>query len=177
MIEIERKFLVKRDFQSLFTTPTKSSIHMTQAYLGKVRIRIEKHAGTKTANITIKGPSQDGGLSRPEWEIPMLSEVAEEIILSLDPPKLQKFRTPVCDGEDEWVVDVLEVGPSDPPRFLVVAEFEHEDKSRVENLFIPFWVGTEVTGDPRFSMANLATEAQREEAWLLTTDQLLEEGS
>lgn len=65
-MEIERKFLVKRDdsFRALVT----SSSEITQGYMdvkgATVRIRLR---GEK-AYLTIKGPSKDGGISRYEFE-------------------------------------------------------------------------------------------------------------
>lgn len=120
--------------------------------------------------ITIKGASSDGGLTRSEWEEKFSVQAAEEIIAALNPPRLQKTRNFVRNGEDIWEVDVLKVNDvaGRPPmlwKYLVVAEFEHWDPDKVKGVALPPWVGKEVTGNSQFSMVNLVTEAQRDLAW------------
>jgi adenylate cyclase len=62
--EIERKFLVKSEFESFAV----QEIEIQQGYISTfpntVRVRI---TDTKSF-LTIKGESIDEGLSRPEWE-------------------------------------------------------------------------------------------------------------
>lgn len=179
--------------------PGLNQMEIVQAYLssekGKtVRLRIERRAYTlkyddsrigrraytlksnestrweESCWITIKGPSLDGGLTRSEWEEKFSVQAAEEIIAALNPPRLQKTRNFVENGEDIWEVDVLKVNTvaGRAPAiwsYLVVAEFEHGDPEKVKGVALPPWVGKEVTGDSRFSMVNLVTEAQRDLAW------------
>lgn len=188
--EVERKFIVPLKHHALFLglPPGMNQRETTQAYLSSekgrtVRLRIERTAHLPKPEqpmhweencwITIKGVSNDGGLTRPEWEEVFPVRSAEEIIATLDPPRLQKTRNFVENGEDVWVVDVLKVNTvaGRAPaiwKHLVVAEFEHEDPEKVRGVALPPWVGREVTGDPRFSMVNLVTEAQRDSAWRAT---------
>ena len=185
--EVERKFIVPLEHHALFLglPPGMNQRDITQAYLssekGKtVRLRIErtvyppKFEGPlrwdEQCWITIKGPSPDGGLTRSEWEAKFPVQSAEEIITTLNPPRLHKTRNYVKNGEDVWEVDVLKVNTvaGRPPmmwKYLVVAEFEHRDPEKVKGAALPPWVGKEVTGDSRFSMVNLVAEAQRDLAW------------
>ena len=188
--EVERKFIVPLEHHALFLglPPGMNQREMTQAYLSSeegrtVRLRIERMAyppkperptrWEESCWITVKGASKDGGLTRPEWEAKFPVRSAEDIIATLDPPRLQKTRNFVENGEDIWVVDVLKVNTvaGRAPAIwnhLVVAEFEHEDPEEVKGVALPPWVGREVTGDPKFSMVNLVTEAQRDLAWRAT---------
>lgn len=185
--EVERKFIVPLEHHALFLGLPQgiNQKEMTQAYLssekGKtVRLRIERTAYPPKPEhptrwdelcwITIKGPSPDGGLSRSEWEAKFPVQSAEEIITTLNPPRLHKIRNYVKNGEDIWEVDVLKVNTvaGRPPmmwKYLVVAEFEHRDPEKVKGVALPPWVGREVTGDSQFSMVNLVVEAQRDLAW------------
>lgn len=185
--EVERKFIVPQEHHALFLglPPGTNQREITQAYLSSekgrtVRLRIERAAyppkpeqptrWEESCWITIKGASNDGGLTRPEWEAKFPVRSAEDVIATLNPPRLQKTRNFVGNGEDIWVVDVLRVNAvaDRPPvmwKYLVVAEFEHEDPEEVKNVAPPPWLGQEVTGDPMFSMVNLVTEAQRDLAW------------
>ena len=185
--EVERKFIVPLEHHALFLglPPGMNQRDMTQTYLssekGKtVRLRIERTAHfpkfegplrwDEQCWITIKGPSPDGGLTRSEWEAKFPVQSAEEIITTLNPPRLHKTRNYVKNGEDVWEVDVLKVNTvaGRPPmmwKYLVVAEFEHRDPEKVKGVALPPWVGKEVTGDSQFSMVNLVTEAQRDLAW------------
>jgi adenylate cyclase len=187
--EIERKFIVPLQYHDMFLNlpPSINQIEMTQAYLssekGKtVRLRLERRAYVlkpsgsmkwhENCFLTIKGQSDDGGLTRPEWEEEFLLETAKDIIKTLNPPRLEKIRDVVLSGEDIWVVDTLKVteNPWRHPNlfhYLIVAEYEHHDPERVKSVALPSWVGREVTGDHRFSMSNLVTEDQRYLAWSL----------
>ncbi len=185
--EIERKFIVPLEHHALFLglPPGINQREVTQAYLSSekvrtVRLRVERTAYPPKPEqptrwdeqcwITVKGASPDGGLTRPEWEERFPVRTAEEIIAALNPPRLQKTRNFVQNGEDVWVVDVLKVhNVADRPpviwKYLVVAEFEHWNSEKVKGVALPPWLGREVTGDSQFSMVNLVTEAQRDLAW------------
>lgn len=187
--EIERKFIVPLKYHEQFLS-LPSGINqkeMTQAYLssekGKtVRLRLERRAYGTNPNgsikwyedcfLTIKGQSDDGGMTRSEWEEKFPFETAKDIIKTLNPPRLEKIRNVVLSGENIWDVDILKVceTPGRPPNlfdYLIVAEYESHDPERVKNVALPNWIGREVTGDHRFSMSNLVTEDQRYLAWSL----------
>ncbi len=120
--------------------------------------------------LTIKGASPDGGLSRPEWELDLALGQAEEIISQLNLTAMHKTRHIVQHLQDFWEVDVLKVNSvaGRAPfiwKYLVLAEFEHQDPEKVKSVTLPPWVGREVTGDPQFAMSNLVDENQRVLAW------------
>ncbi len=155
-IEIERKFLVAsagwRD------AVAGQGVRMRQGYLAaggpdqpSVRIRV---AGEQ-AWLTVKGP---GGKVRAEFECPI--PVADaEAMLALSPfALLGKMRFEVPFGGHVWTVDVFDA-PA-PLAGLTLAEIELDDAETEPAL--PGWLGEEVTGDPRYGNAGLATFLARE---------------
>lgn len=148
-IETERKFLVTGDFLSKFTTANR----ITQGYLCRdpartVRIRVND--SLKTAYITVKGLSSPDGMSRDEWEyeiphvdgIAMLKICGDEILSKV------RYLVPT-DGCYNYEVDVF-LGMN---QGLVVAEVEFVAGDL--NVFVPDWVGEEVTGDNRYYNSQL----------------------
>ena len=138
MIEIERKFLVKSD---KYRSDAFKVQLLSQAYLNNnpdksVRIRIVDNEGF----ITIKGPSNDGGLSRFEWEkkIP-IDEAVELMKLCGDQPILKK-RYFV--KHNKIILEVDEFLNNN--KGLVVAEVELKTTS--QKIVLPDWIAEEVTG-------------------------------
>ena len=116
--EIERKFLVLDDS---FKHEAFSKSHIVQGYIcserGRtVRVRIRDDR----AYLTIKGPSENGGLSRYEFE--------REI--------------PLEDGKQ--MMRLCEPGIIDKTRWLVKSSSEDETFEK------PHFIGKEVTGDRRY---------------------------
>jgi CYTH domain-containing protein len=150
MIEIERKFLVKGDFIPLAIKKER----IIQGYLcaavkHSVRVRIKGEA----AYITIKGPANENGFSRAEFEYPIPLEDAAEI-MELCELLIEKERYYVPVEKHTFEVDVfggLHAG-------LVVAELELQSES--ESFEKPDWLGEEVTGDERYYNAYLAAHPQ-----------------
>lgn len=139
-LEIERKFLVKGEFRHL----AKENRHISQGYLsteeGKtVRVRVADDKGF----LTIKGKTNETGMSRFEWEKEIPLEEAERM-LSMCSRLIEKVRYLVDVGEHTYEVDEFH-GDNEG---LVVAEIElsSEDESFVK----PDWLDKEVTGDIRF---------------------------
>ena len=146
-LEIERKFLVRGNFKS----EAVSSTRIRQAYINqaggrtvRVRIRDDK------AYLTIKGPSVDGGLSRFEWEIAIPVADAEQLMQLRVTPIVDKRRYLVPVGGHTFEVDEFH-GDNEG---LVMAEVELSAPD--EAFGRPDWLGTEVTGDPRYYNSNLA---------------------
>ena len=87
MVEIERKFLVKsNDFKEQAFTQNK----IAQGYLSSVpertvRVRIKGEKGF----ITIKGISQQSGMSRFEWENEIPLEEALELLKLCEKGKIE----------------------------------------------------------------------------------------
>lgn len=140
--EIERKFLVKGDFLG----EVYESHHIVQGYLNSakgrtVRIRIKENK----AYITVKGPSDDGGLSRFEWEKEIPAEDAEKLLELAEPTPIEKTRHLVrSSGSHPWEIDVFEGANAG----LVIAEIELAAAD--EPISKPAWLGEEVTGDRRY---------------------------
>ena len=143
--EIERKFLVKNETFKLFS----KGVIYRQGYLNRdkartVRVRV---AGDE-AFITIKGLTN--GMERLEFEYPISLTDANEMLETLCvKPLIEKLRYKIkCDGH-LWEVDEF-IGDNEG---LTVAEVEL--KSADEHVFIPDWVGQEVTGDLMYFNSNL----------------------
>ena len=144
-IEIERKFLLKNDNWREGAV----GVHYKQAYLNEkgdntVRVRIE---GEK-AKLTIKGKSSN--ISRLEFEYDIPMEDAEELFTLAKTPVVEKYRYKIMYAGNCWEVDEF-LGLN---RGLVVAEIELE--SETQPFEKPDWIGMEVSGDKRYTNANLA---------------------
>ena len=141
--EIERKFLVAGDYKS----EAYASVRITQGYLSRVpdrvvRIRIKGDKGF----ITIKGTTNDTGLSRFEWEkeIPLVE--AQALLKMAEPGVIDKTRHLIknTDGKHIWEVDEFH-GDNEG---LVVAEIELGNENDLFDK--PSWLGKEVTGDLKY---------------------------
>ena len=137
-LEIERKFLVKDESYKLMAS---SSSRIAQGYIcsarGRtVRVRIRNEKGY----LTIKGPSEEGGLSRYEWEKEIPLEEAKELMKICEPGMIDKTRYLVASGNHTFEVDEF-YGDNEG---LVIAEVElkHENESFEK----PSFIGEEVTG-------------------------------
>lgn len=144
-IEIERKFLLKNDNWSEGAV----GVHYKQVYLNEkgdntVRVRIE---GEK-AKLTIKGKSSN--ISRLEFEYDIPMEDAEALFTLAKTPIVEKYRYKIMYAGNCWEVDEF-LGLN---RGLVVAEIELE--SETQSFEKPDWIGMEVSGDKRYTNANLA---------------------
>lgn len=147
--EIERKFLVTSDYKS----EAYASVRITQGYLSRVpervvRIRIKGDNGF----ITIKGTTNDSGLSRFEWEKEIPLADAQSLMKLAEPGIINKTRHLIknTDGRHIWEVDEFH-GDNEG---LIMAEIELESE---DDLFDkPQWLGKEVTGDKRYYNAYLS---------------------
>lgn len=139
--EIERKFLVKGDFLN----EVYNSEHIAQGYIcsapGRtVRVRIRGEKGF----LTIKGPSNEKGLSRYEFEKEITKEEASQLMLLCEPGVIDKVRHLIKAGKHTFEVDVFH-GENEG---LILAEIElqYED----EPFERPHWLGEEVSGNRRY---------------------------
>ena len=147
-VEIERKFLVKKELWQSLEKP--EGKHYRQGYLlnGEdhvVRIRIAGDQGF----ITIKGAAE--GISRMEYEYDIPKEDAREMLDKFQPEGTEKIRYRIPEGNGlTWEVDEF-LGAN---AGLIVAEIE---LSSEEQAFLhPEWLDQEVTHDERYSNSNLA---------------------
>ncbi len=145
-VEIERKFLVRDDS---WRRQVDSATEIRQGYLcldpeRSVRARLSGGRGT----LTIKGRSR--GATRDEYEYAIPAEEAWELLERLCVrPLLEKTRHRIRVGELLWEVDEF----AGDNAGLVVAEVELENAE--QEVALPDWVGSEVTGDPRYLNVNL----------------------
>lgn len=141
MIEIERKFLIKGEFKKYAT----ASFRISQGYLCTsdqctARIRIKGSKGY----ITIKGKSNESGISRYEWEKEIPVDEAAELLKLCKPVIIDKTRYEVPYGGHLFEVDEF-YGENEG---LVMAEIELSSED--EKFEKPDWLGKEVTGDHRY---------------------------
>ena len=146
-LEIERKFLVVGDD---YKRQAYASSRIQQGYIcsshGRtVRVRLRGKCGY----LTIKGPSENGGLSRYEFEKEITKEEAEQLMQLCEPGIIDKTRWLVKSGNHTFEVDEF-FGENEG---LVMAEVElgAEDEPYEK----PDFIGEEVTGDRRYYNSQL----------------------
>jgi adenylate cyclase len=142
MIEIERKFLVKDDS---FKRDAFTENHIAQGYLSSVpertvRVRIKGNKGF----LTIKGISNESGLSRFEWEKEIPVEEAKNLLLLCEKGVIDKTRFEVKLGNHVYEIDVFH-GQNEG---LIIAEIELGSEN--ETFEKPNWLSNEVTNDKRY---------------------------
>ncbi len=146
-MEIERKFLVTGEYKSLAS----KSYRIAQGYLSSspgrtVRIRTKGDKGY----ITIKGKSNESGLSRYEWEKEIPHNEAQELLALCDPGIINKTRYEIIFENQTYEVDEF-YGKNEG---LTIAELELE--SETTSFSKPAWLGDEVTGDKRYYNVQLS---------------------
>ena len=142
MIEIERKFLVTSDD---FKMAAFAKNRIAQGYLSSisertVRVRLKANRGF----LTIKGVSNESGLSRFEWEKEIPVDEAAALLKLCEKGIIDKTRFEVKIGNHIFEVDEF-YGENEG---LIIAEIELE--SETETFEKPIWLGKEVTGDNRY---------------------------
>ena len=142
MIEIERKFLVA---SNAFKSDALRKNHIAQGYLSAhtertVRVRIKGEKGY----LTIKGESNETGLSRFEWEKEILVAEAKQLLELCEKGVIEKIRYEIQVGEHLFEVDEF-LGEN---KGLVIAEVELQSESEIFEK--PSWLGIEVTQDHRY---------------------------
>ena len=141
-LEIERKFLVKDESYKQLAI---SSSRIAQGYIcsgrGRtVRVRIRDEKGY----LTIKGPANQGGLSRYEWEKEIPLDEAHELMKLCEPGMIDKTLYLVPSGSHVFEVDEF-YGENEG---LVGAEVELLTENELFEK--PDFIGEEVTGDVRY---------------------------
>ena len=142
MIEIERKFLFTSD---AFKKEAFAQNRIAQGYLSSVpertvRVRIKGDKGF----LTIKGASNETGLSRFEWEKEIPVDEATALLKLCEKGIIDKTRFEVKIGNHIFEVDEF-YGEN---KGLIIAEVEL--KSETETFEKPVWLGKEVTNDIRY---------------------------
>lgn len=142
-LEIERKFLVEGEFRDQAYNQTR----IRQGYIASgngrtVRVRIRDDRGY----LTIKGPSNQAGLARYEFEKEISLQDAQDLLAICEPGVIDKTRYLIAspDGVHTWEVDEF-YGENEG---LIMAEIELESEDAPYQK--PAFIGREVTGDRRF---------------------------
>ena len=149
MVEIERKFLVtSNEYLKAFTKQNR----IVQGYLSSdpkrtVRIRLKGENGY----LTIKGESNESGLSRFEWEKEISYTDAENLLSLCEKGVIDKIRYEVIVGVHVYEVDVF----AKDNEGLIIAEIELQNEN--ESFEKPTWLGKEVTGDIKYYNSYLST--------------------
>ena len=146
-IEIERRFLVKNEdwkSQVLFSEDFSQAYLNSNSDIWTVRIRIiDKYR----PYITLK--SSKNGLVNNEFEYSIPIEDARDL-LNLSKFKITKTRHHLKINNKNWVVDSFDGSNSS----LEIAEIELN--SETEEIQIPSWCDSEITGIKSLSNASLA---------------------
>ena len=149
-VEIERKFLLRDDS---WKTEVVRSYDITQGYLSTDparTVRIRKRGDE--AFLTIKGQPQtsDGAPMVPEFEYAIPAGDADALMALCLPGAIVKTRHIVMHDGNTWEIDVFQGDNAG----LIVAEIELA--SAAQAVTLPAWIGQEVTGQVRYSNAQLA---------------------
>lgn len=150
MLEVERKFLVGALPRDRYDPAL-----ITQGYLHNTEdltVRVEfvdrtRYGGKLSVNLSVKSPRT--GLVREEDEFEITERLGDKLLWSARDQRISKVWSKVAYGGREWEVDDY----LDENFGLRVAEIEFDDSKPIE---LPPWVGREVTGDHRYTNANLA---------------------
>ena len=147
--EIERKFLVANEGWRQGIVREEHLQDGLVATTGDRKVRIRRY--DDRATITVKIRQGPGTNAEFEYAIPM--EDARELLERYcDGNVLAKTRYVVRHGDATWQVDVYEGVLAG----IVLAEIELP--SLGYPVEIPPWVGSEVTGDPRYRKINMLNE-------------------
>jgi 8-oxo-dGTP diphosphatase len=146
-VEVERKFLVDRRPGELDDAPRR---RLSQGYLvtGDVEVRLRR-ADDETF-LTIKAGA---GLVRAEEEMPIDADRFDRLWPLTEGRRIEKVRHLVAHGGRTIEVDVY--GGAHEGLVVAEVEFPHEDEARA--WAPPDWLGADVTGDPAYSNAQLAS--------------------
>lgn len=147
MKEIERKFLVTSD---RYKEQAFDQQRIEQGYLNTdsertVRVRTKG----ENAFLTIKGPSNEAGLTRFEWEKEIPVDECRQLLKLCEPGIIDKTRFLVKVGEHTFEVDEF-YGDNEG---LVVAEVELESED--EDFQKPDWLGEDVSHLSKYSNSSL----------------------
>lgn len=148
-LEIERKFLVHKGEE--YKRTAYASSHIRQGYIPCEGATVRVRTRDDRAYITIKGRSDERGLSRYEFEKEITADEAGHLLRLCRGGVIDKRRYLVRSGQHTFEVDEFYGDNAG----LVMAEVElgSEDEPYTK----PAFVGMEVTGDRRFYNSHLLT--------------------
>lgn len=151
--EIERKFIVENDAWRAAAGASKAIVQAYVAIDGDTSVRVRISDGAE-ARLTLK--SGFSGITRDEFEYPIPLADAHELVAASRGRLIEKTRHIVSFDGFDWEVDVFEGALAG----LVVAEVELASED--DEPILPPWLGREVTGDPAWTNAMLATDGRPE---------------
>ncbi len=148
-LEIERKFLVHKGEE--YKRDAYASSHIRQGYIPCEGATVRVRTRDDRAYLTIKGRSDERGLSRYEFEKEITADEAGHLLRLCRGGVIDKRRYLVRSGQHTFEVDEFYGDNAG----LVMAEVElgSEDEPYTK----PAFVGMEVTGDRRFYNSHLLT--------------------
>lgn len=145
-LEIERKFLVKGNYKEY----AYAHEEIVQGYLSSVKERtVRVRIKGEKAYITIKGISNESGISRFEWEKEISINDARELLKLCEPGIIDKIRYYIKSDKHTFEVDEF----NGENQGLVMAEIELSSEN--EQFEKPDWLGEEVSGDLRYYNSSL----------------------
>lgn len=145
--EIERKFRVGSDG---WRAEVRETARLRQGYLfADERIAIRVRTADDRAYLTIK--AEDTAVTRDEFEYEIPLADAEAMLALCRGGLVEKTRHTLDRPGGHWTVDVFEGANAG----LVVAEVELAAEDTAVDR--PDWAGDDVTADPRYRNAALAT--------------------
>ncbi|CAL76528.1 conserved hypothetical protein; putative CYTH domain [Bradyrhizobium sp. ORS 278] len=147
-LEIERKFLVRTDSWRALATHSEDLRDGLVARQDGLKVRVRCYGDRTT--LCVKSGRR--GLSREEFEYEIPRDHADAIFAHCEGRILEKTRHYVPGESGIWEVDVYRGALEG----IIIAEIELPSETTVVTR--PDWVGDEVTGDPRYSKANLLSE-------------------
>lgn len=147
-LEIERKFLVRTDSwkASVIRAETLAQGYLAIAHNLSIRVRTAENVA---AWLTIKHGSAELQRREFEYSIPISDAIEMLRLCGHEPIRKRRHHLGLSGGS--WVVDEFEGRHAG----LVVAEVELSAPDR--DFPRPDWLGEEVTGNPRYYSAVLAT--------------------
>lgn len=147
--EIERKFLVRKG--NAYKRAAFSCSRIQQGYIpadgATVRVRVRDDR----AYLTIKSRSQDGGLSRYEFEKEITLDEAHHLLGLCKGGVIDKSRYLVKSPDGHHVFEVDEFYGDNLGLVMAEVELGSEDEAYEK----PDFIGREVTGDKRFYNSHL----------------------
>jgi len=148
-IEIERKFLVKKDKWAQ-VVKEKRSLYRQGYILSDPQKTIRVRLTDTEAFLTIKG--QTVGAARPEFEYSIPMEDARHMLDNFCISELSKIRYFIPHDGHTWEVDEF-LGQNEG---LIVAEIELSSED--EQFSLPDWVDKDVTAEKKYTNSNLAVK-------------------
>ncbi len=150
MREIERKFLVN---SNAYKAHAEKQISIRQGFLNSdpertVRVRVSNGKGA----ITVKGISDEAGVSRFEWENEIQAKDAQLLLDLCENVIIDKTRYLISAGSH--IIEVDEFSGANEGLVIAEIELNHPDEPYPK----PSWLGQEVTGDPKYYNAQLSKE-------------------